>query len=156
MGGSISYQQPSTVSGEAHTSGSPRGGRALSTARTGYVTGQPQAPPWTPTRLHRARAVASPNSRDAYTANAGSGTISGFTIGRDGSLALLNPDGITANLGAGSHPLDEAVTSDGDFLYNLTDSQHAITALAVARDGSRSPASTVSARPPARSGPPLS
>jgi 6-phosphogluconolactonase len=80
--------------------------------------------------------VTSKNGRYAYTANAGAGTISGFSVGQDGSLALLDPSGASANLGAGSHPLDEAVSNNGHFLYNLTDGQHRITALRIAEDGS--------------------
>jgi 6-phosphogluconolactonase (cycloisomerase 2 family) len=91
--------------------------------------------------------VVSEDSRFAYTANAGSGTISGYNVGRDGSLTLRDADGITANLGTGSHPLDEAITSDGDFLYNLTDGQHAITALAIGPDGSLTPAASVTGLP---------
>ena len=46
--------------------------------------------------------VTSKDGRYAYTANAGPGTISGFTIGNDGSLTLLTPGGATASLGAGT------------------------------------------------------
>ena len=35
-------------------------------------------------------------SRFGYTTNTGSGTLSGFSIGRDGRLSLLDPDGATA------------------------------------------------------------
>jgi len=80
--------------------------------------------------------VASKNGRYAYTANAGAGTISGFAVGRDGSLALLDPTGASGILGAGSHPLDEAVTGNGHYLYNLTDGFHAISTFAIAEDGS--------------------
>jgi 6-phosphogluconolactonase len=80
--------------------------------------------------------VASKNGEYAYTANAGSGTISGFAVGHDGSLSLLDETGVTANLGAGSHPLDEAVSNDGRFLYNLTDGRHEITAFRIGDDGS--------------------
>jgi 6-phosphogluconolactonase len=76
------------------------------------------------------------DGRYAYTANAGSGTLSGYSIGADGSLALLDASGVSANLGAGSHPLDEAVSRDGSFLYNLTDGQHAISGFVIAADGS--------------------
>jgi 6-phosphogluconolactonase (cycloisomerase 2 family) len=86
--------------------------------------------------------VTSTNGRFAYTANAGGGTISGFRVGRDGSLALLTPGGATADLGTGSHPLDEAVTTDGRYLYNLTDGQHAITGLRIGVDGSLTTVST--------------
>jgi 6-phosphogluconolactonase len=80
--------------------------------------------------------VASKNGRYAYTANAATGTISGFTIGADGTLKLLDPSGATASLGATSHPLDEALSNDGRFLYNLTDGAHLISAFRVAADGS--------------------
>jgi 6-phosphogluconolactonase len=77
--------------------------------------------------------------RFAYTANGGSGTISGFRIGRGGSLTLLDPSGVTANIGAGSHPLDETVTRHGGrFLYNLTDGLHRITGFRINHDGSLS------------------
>ena len=80
--------------------------------------------------------VASKNGRYAYTANAGAGTISGFSVGEDGRLALLDPTGATGLLGAGSHPLDEAVSNNGRYLYNLTDGFHTISTFAIAEDGS--------------------
>jgi 6-phosphogluconolactonase len=52
-----------------------------------------------------------------YTSNTGSNTISGFALGRDGSLALLDADGITAKTGAG--PIDLATRDGLDFLYSL-------------------------------------
>ena len=83
--------------------------------------------------------VATKNGRYAYTANAGSGSISGFGIAHDGSIALLDPSGVTASLGAGSHPLDEALNKDGHFLYVLVDGRHTIAGYRVAGDGSLSP-----------------
>jgi len=79
--------------------------------------------------------VATKNGRYAYTANAGAGTISGFSVGHDGSLALLDPTGATGILGPTSHPLDEAVTEDGRYLFNLTDGLHTISTFAIAEDG---------------------
>jgi 6-phosphogluconolactonase (cycloisomerase 2 family) len=70
-----------------------------------------------------------------YTANAAAGTISGFSVGHDGTLALLDPSGASASLGATSHPLDEAVSNNGQFLYNLTDGLHTISAFRIAEDG---------------------
>ena len=90
--------------------------------------------------------VTSRDGRFAYTANAGPGTISGFTIGDDGTLALLTPGGATASMGAGSHPLDEAVTKDG-YLYNLTDGLHRISGFAINGDGSLTNAGFVSGLP---------
>ena len=40
------------------------------------------------------------------------------------------------DLGADSHPLDEAVSRDGDHLYDLTDGSHVITGFAIRDDGS--------------------
>jgi 6-phosphogluconolactonase len=82
--------------------------------------------------------VASKNGRYAYTANAAAGTISGFSVAHDGSLALLDPSGVSANLGVGSHPLDEAISNNGRYLYNLTDGLHTISALRIGEDGSLS------------------
>jgi 6-phosphogluconolactonase (cycloisomerase 2 family) len=81
--------------------------------------------------------VVSKDGRYAYTANAGSGTISGFAIDADANLSLLQ-NGISADLGAGSHPLDEAISRDGRFLFNLTDGSHGITSARVNEDGSLS------------------
>ena len=80
--------------------------------------------------------VTTTDGRYAYTANAGSGTLSGFSVAADGSLALLNPSRISAALGAGSHPLDEAVSGNGNFLYDLADGQHGITGFSIGADGS--------------------
>jgi len=96
--------------------------------------------------------VETKNGRYAYTANAAAGTISGFSVAQDGSLALLDPSGATANLGAGSHPLDEAVSSNGRFLYNLTDGTHSISAFRIAEDGSLSPVASIGGLPAGAAG----
>ena len=91
--------------------------------------------------------VTSKDGRFAYTANGGGGTISGFTVGNDGSIALLTPGGATATLGAGSHPLDEAITKDGRYLYNLTDGFHMITGFSIGNDGSLTNAGAIAGLP---------
>ena len=91
--------------------------------------------------------VVTPNGRFAYTANAGAGTISGFSVARNGSLALLASDGVSASFGAGSHPLDEIVTGDGEFFYNLTDGLHVINGFHIASDGSLTLVATSSPLP---------
>lgn len=80
--------------------------------------------------------VVTNDGRFAYTANAGAATISGFAISADGSLSLLDPSGATAVLGAGAHPLDEAVSSDGRYLDVLVDGRHAVATYRIAGDGS--------------------
>ena len=96
--------------------------------------------------------VVTRNGRYAYTANAGSGSISGFSIANDGSLALLAASGVTASLGAGSHPLDEAVSENGRFLYVLVDGRHTIAGYRIGEDGSLSPLGEVGALPAAAVG----
>jgi 6-phosphogluconolactonase (cycloisomerase 2 family) len=91
--------------------------------------------------------VVSPDGRWAYTANAGAGTISGFSIARDGSIALLNASGASGSFGAGSHPLDEAVSSDGRFLYVLVDGHHTIGGFRINADGSLTPLGEVGVLP---------
>jgi 6-phosphogluconolactonase (cycloisomerase 2 family) len=91
--------------------------------------------------------VTSKDGRYAYTANAGGGTISGFAVGRDGSLTLLDANGATATIGAGSHPLDEAVSGNGRFLYNLTDGFHTISGFWIGEDGSLTPLGTIGGLP---------
>src|SRR6266496_1602071 len=74
------------------------------------------------------------NGKYAYTTNAGSGSISSYAIGDDGSLTLLNP---TAGLtGAGSSPVDMAFSNNGAFLYALGNASHTITMFAMGADGS--------------------
>ena len=87
--------------------------------------------------------VATKNGRYAYTANAGGGSISGFSVGHDGTIALLDASGATASFGPGSHPLDEAVSGDGRFLFNLTDGLHRISGFRIAEDGSLAATGTI-------------
>jgi 6-phosphogluconolactonase len=79
--------------------------------------------------------VVSKNGRFAYTTNTGSSSISGYAIGRNGALSLLDVNGITANTGAGSAPLDAAVSSDGRFLFALSPNVGTISAFRVRADG---------------------
>ncbi|PYO62523.1 MAG: 3-carboxymuconate cyclase [Gemmatimonadetes bacterium] len=72
------------------------------------------------------------NGRFAYSANAASGTISGFAVGTDGSLSLLDASGVTATVGPGN--LDLALSVNGRYLYQLRGSGP-ITALRVESDG---------------------
>lgn len=81
--------------------------------------------------------VVTPDGRYAYTANAGSATISGFAIAANGSLTLLG-NGAAASLGAGAHPLDEAVSPDGSTLSVLVDGRHSVATYRIAADGSLS------------------
>ncbi len=80
-------------------------------------------------------AVVSADGRFTYTTNAGSGSISGYGIDFDGSLALLNANGRTGNTGKGSGPLDMAFSNDGRFLYTLNGGNGTIGAFRVKNGG---------------------
>ena len=66
----------------------------------------------------------------------GAGTISGFTVGNDGSLTLLTPGGATASLGATLAPARRGDHEGRRYLYNLTDGLHRITGFSIGKDGS--------------------
>ena len=78
--------------------------------------------------------VITKNGRYAYTANAASGSISGFRLGHDGSLRLLNADGRTGV--TGDNPSDMALSKNSQFLYARIGRTGSIGAFAVQADGS--------------------
>ena len=80
--------------------------------------------------------IATTNGHFAYTANAGSGTISGYGIGVHGALQLLAPSGISGTTGPGSTPLDLDLSRGDHFLYVLESGTGRIGAFAVAENGS--------------------
>jgi 6-phosphogluconolactonase len=95
--------------------------------------------------------VITKDGRFAYTANAGSGSISGYAIAADGSLTLVTPDGRTGATGPGTTPLDMDVSRNSRFLYVIEGGTGNIMGFAIGRDGSLTPMADVppplSARP---------
>jgi 6-phosphogluconolactonase len=89
--------------------------------------------------------VVTKDGRFTYTTNTGSNSISGYAIGRDGDLTLLDADGKTAVTGAG--PLDMALSRSSRFLYELSGGAGEIGAFAVNSDGSLDPLGTVGGLP---------
>ncbi|MFL5673897.1 MAG: lactonase family protein [Chloroflexota bacterium] len=81
-------------------------------------------------------ATTTPDGRFAYVANTGSATVTGFAIGRDGSLQMLNANGITGSTGAA--PSDLHTTARGTYLYVLNGGADSISAFRVGSDGSLS------------------
>ena len=71
-------------------------------------------------------AIVTNDGRFTYTTNAGSGSISGYSIGFDGTLALLDANGRTGNTGKDTGPLDMALSNDGRNLYTLNGQSHTI------------------------------
>ena len=83
-----------------------------------------QAPCWV---------IITSDGRFAYSTNAGSGTIAGFAI-NDGRLTSLTPGAPTADVGAGTSPIDLDQVG-GRLLYTLDAGKGAISAFAIAGDG---------------------
>jgi 6-phosphogluconolactonase (cycloisomerase 2 family) len=78
--------------------------------------------------------VLSKDEKYAYTANASTDSISGYRVAADGSLTLLDNDGLTAV--AGDSPIDLAVSNSGRFLYSLNAASRTIIGFAIGVDGS--------------------
>ena len=78
--------------------------------------------------------------------------MSGYRISADGSLSLLNADGITAAVGEGTAPTDMAVSSDDHFLYALGAGSHTVYGYRVEADGSLTLIGTASGLPPGANG----
>jgi 6-phosphogluconolactonase len=85
--------------------------------------------------------VLTKNGRFAYTANAQSGSVSAFAVGRDGSLSLVthadgSPAGIT---GMNTGPLDMDVSRNSRFLYVVEGRTGNIMGFEIRSDGLLSP-----------------
>ena len=79
------------------------------------------------------------SGRFAYTANAGSATITGFAVAASGTLSLLTSTGVSGDLGTGAQPLDLDMSRNGNFLYVMKNGTGTIGGFAVAGDGSLTP-----------------
>jgi 6-phosphogluconolactonase (cycloisomerase 2 family) len=86
------------------------------------------------------------DGRFAYTANAGSSSISGYSLMRDGTVTLLDAGGVTAALGAGGKPLDLA-TDTQRHLYAVDAGNHAIDGFAISGTGALTPVASVTELP---------
>jgi 6-phosphogluconolactonase len=78
--------------------------------------------------------VATPDGRFVYVSNAGSSTISGFTVGKTGALTPVGATVVGTNP-AGSTNLDMAVSADGKLLYTLNSGTGTIGIFAIQPDG---------------------
>jgi len=83
-----------------------------------------------------------PDGRYLYTTNAGSGTVTGYSIGSDGAIALLDSDGVTAVTGGGV--TDVTLTNNGRYLYALRSGAGAIALFRVEEHGGLTSLGTVS------------
>jgi len=96
----------------------------LQPVSSGVMTGQ-RAACW---------AVVTKNGRYGYVTNAGTGNISGFSIGHDGTISLLDADGVTAQ--TGGNPTDVILSHDSKFLYVRVAALNQIAVFRVQSNGS--------------------
>lgn len=97
--------------------------------------------------------VVTDNGRFAYVTNTGSGTVSGYAIGRHGRLRLLDPSGVTAVTGPGSSPIDASLSHNSRFLFVLNAGTHSIAGFHInGGDGSLTPAGEIFGLPPSSVG----
>jgi 6-phosphogluconolactonase len=78
--------------------------------------------------------VVSGDGRFLYTTNAGSGTVSGYSIRPDGTIALIDGSGVTGVTGPGV--ADVTLSASGRYLYALRSGAGAISAFRVEEHGS--------------------
>lgn len=90
------------------------------------------------------------DDRYAYSANTGSGTITGYAIGADGALTRLPADGVSAP--AGMAPADLDFSADGRYLYVRNGGSSSISVLGWNGDGSLSPITDVPGLPAGTAG----
>jgi 6-phosphogluconolactonase (cycloisomerase 2 family) len=77
--------------------------------------------------------VVTANGRFAYVTNTGSNTVTGYEIGLDGRLFLLDADGETAM--SGPAPTDADFSNGDGFLYVLNSGDGTISGYAVGGNG---------------------
>jgi 6-phosphogluconolactonase (cycloisomerase 2 family) len=76
----------------------------------GPVADKQKAPCWM---------VVTHNGLFAYTSNADSQTITGYSISSSGAISLLNSNGVTGTTPSDTFPIEEGLSSNGQFLYVL-------------------------------------
>jgi 6-phosphogluconolactonase (cycloisomerase 2 family) len=96
--------------------------------------------------------IISQDGRFAYATNGGSGSVSGFQIGSQGDLTLLDSDGRTGVAGPGTTPLDGAISRGGRYLYVLLAGTSEVGVFEVGADGGLTLSSTVAGLPAGANG----
>ena len=90
--------------------------------------------------------VVTKDSRFVYTANAGSSSISGYSLSADGALQLLDANGVAGDMGKNSKPLDLAL-DHAEHLYAIDAANHAIDGFTIDASGSLTPVTSVAGLP---------
>lgn len=83
----------------------------------------------------------------SYITNTRADTVSGLKIASDGSITLLNSNGITAQLPTGAFPLDDVISADSNYLYVLAEHLPGLIGFRIQSDGSLVQVTTVTGIP---------
>lgn len=94
----------------------------------------------------------SPRRRLLYAANAGSHSLTGLQILRDGRINLLNSDGVSTDTGPNNHPRDMTFSKDGETLSVILSGEHAMGLFRVGLHGQLNLQQTVGGIPDAAAG----
>jgi 6-phosphogluconolactonase (cycloisomerase 2 family) len=78
-----------------------------------------------------------PNGQFVFTENAGTSTVSGFTIGSTGTLTAVGGT-IVGTLATGATDLDAGISADGKFLYTLDSGAGEVGEFGINADGTLS------------------
>ncbi|MBA3892413.1 MAG: beta-propeller fold lactonase family protein [Gemmatimonadales bacterium] len=90
------------------------------------------------------------DDRYAFITNFGSGTLSSYGIGNDGTLTLI--DAVAARTSAAQGPRDLDLSADGRFLYVIDVGTHRVSGYEVESDGSLTAVDQVGGLPPTIAG----
>ena len=113
--------------------GTPNGSAVSSYEVTGVAAISPISASVATTETAACWVAVTPDGRYLYTTNAGSGTVSGYRIQPDGSIDLLDADGVTGSTGPGV--TDVTLSSNGRYLYALRSGAAAIAIFRVEDHG---------------------
>jgi 6-phosphogluconolactonase len=125
--------------------GGPNGTGAATAYRLAYGTIQLIIGPVPDHQIAPCWLVITGDGHFAYTSDADSQAISGYRIHADGTISLLNANGVTATTPKDTFPLEEALSRNSRFLYVLdsrlllkTPGPATLSGFLVHRDGSLS------------------
>jgi 6-phosphogluconolactonase (cycloisomerase 2 family) len=114
------------------------GGDENASAVSSYMVSKEQFMPVSPSALTEQTAACwvavTKNGKFAYAANAGSSSVSAYSVGRDGSLTLL--DSRAGQTGDGTAPVDMSMSHDSQYLYVLSARSQNVIGFEVQVDGS--------------------
>jgi 6-phosphogluconolactonase (cycloisomerase 2 family) len=122
--------------------GAPDSSAVSSYRVTGSATIEVVSPSVPTTETSACWVVVSPDGRHLYSTNGASGTVTGYAIRPDGTISLLDGDGVTGTTGSGVN--DVALTVNGRYLYALRPGAGAIAAFRVEENGALASLGSVS------------